>query len=110
MSGCGVRCRWRSTGRASCAGSASGWGSRPGRSSGPATTDPSIADAIIANWADVGVRVRRMEWAGDETIPNLQKAQASLAYFPLAMQGTWRQMTNFIGAQAAWNPFKVANP
>jgi peptide/nickel transport system substrate-binding protein len=25
------------------------------------------------------------------------------------MQGTWRQMTNFIGKQAAWNPFKVAN-
>jgi peptide/nickel transport system substrate-binding protein len=74
-----------------------------------ATMDPSIADAIIANWADVGVRVRRIEWAGDETIPNLQKAQASLAYFPLAMQGTWRQMTNFIGEQAAWNPFKVAN-
>jgi peptide/nickel transport system substrate-binding protein len=75
-----------------------------------AQMDPSVADAIIANWADVGIRVRRMEWAGDETIPNLQKAQASLAYFPLAMQGTWRQMTNFIGAQAAWNPFKVANP
>jgi peptide/nickel transport system substrate-binding protein len=72
--------------------------------------DPSIADAIIANWADVGVRVRRMEWAGDETIPNLQKAQASLAYFPLAMQGTWRQMTNFISEKAAWNPFKVADP
>jgi peptide/nickel transport system substrate-binding protein len=75
-----------------------------------ATMDPSIADAIIANWADVGVRVRRLEWAGDETIPNLQKAQASLAYFPLAMQGTWRQMTNFVGEQAAWNPFKVADP
>ncbi|MHA6630436.1 ABC transporter substrate-binding protein [Pseudonocardia sichuanensis] len=72
--------------------------------------EPAVADAVIANWSDVGVRVRRLEWAGDETIPNLQKAQVSLAYFPLAMQGTWRQMTNFIAEKASWNTFKVAHP
>ena len=72
--------------------------------------DPAIADAIIANWSDVGVRVRRLEWAAGTTIPNLQKAQASIAYFPLAMQGTWRQMTNFVAEKASWNTFKVADP
>ncbi|MEZ0164392.1 ABC transporter substrate-binding protein [Kineococcus sp. LSe6-4] len=72
--------------------------------------DPAIIDSVIANWSSVGVRARRQEWASQELIPNLQKAEASVAYFSLAMQGTWRQMANFIAEKASWNPFKVGDP
>ncbi|WP_432536367.1 ABC transporter substrate-binding protein [Kineococcus arenarius] len=72
--------------------------------------DTAIYDAVIENWRSVGVTVNRMEWASEESLANLQKAEASASYFSLAMQGTWRQMTNFVAAKASWNPFKVEDP
>jgi peptide/nickel transport system substrate-binding protein len=72
--------------------------------------DPAIYDAIIQNWADIGVTVNRFDWGPGEAIPSTLRAEYPIIYFNLARRLDWQQVVFLIGPNATWNPFKAEDP
>ena len=71
--------------------------------------DPSIYDAIIQNWEDIGVTVNRHEWGPGEAIPSMLKGEFPLAFMQLVQRPDWGNMNFLLTPDATWNPLGSTN-
>lgn len=74
------------------------------------TFDPSIYDALIQNWQDIGVTVTRHQWGPGEAIPSMLGAEFPVAFMNLVQRPDWGHMQFLLSPTATWNPFDSQNP
>lgn len=72
--------------------------------------DPSIYDAIIQNWQDIGVTVNRFQWGPGQPVPSMLRGEYPIAYMAGSLRDDWRLIGRNLHPKAPWNPFKAQTP
>ncbi|WP_188726189.1 ABC transporter substrate-binding protein [Pseudoclavibacter endophyticus] len=72
--------------------------------------DPSIYDAIIQNWEDIGISVSRHQWGPGEAIPSMQQGDFPIALMRLGQRESWRHIQFLVAPDAPWNPMHSSTP
>lgn len=73
------------------------------------TFDPTLYTLITQQWADIGVKVHRVEYGPGQHLPALLAGKHGMTYTQFNQPGLWTEISQWIQPKATWNMFHTEN-